>query len=409
MSERNLTPGILPPRILPPRIFMMDMLATVPYYTAYLTKALRAAGANVTLGSITYDLDPECFSSRGLKVEPGLLDVVGRRRLPRLPRRALKLLETALNLTALTARFAISPPEIVHVQYLPMLRWRLPLDLRFVEFCRRRGSKIVLTVHDLLPHDSGEAYRRTFARLYRKVDGIVCHSEPIRGRLREEFGISGEKIFVIPHGPFFHDLPPAGCAPELPGPQAADAGPLLVLWQGILFPYKGVDLLLNAWQRVEASGVNASLTIAGTGAPELLEQIREQVRRLGLRRVELRFRFLAAQELVALYRAADIVVYPYRAITTSGALATGLALGKTIVASDLPVFRELLTHGETAVLVDPQNSAELAGALLDLANDAGKRQQLAAGVQAMNFGDQSWISIAGRTMEVYRTVLEWPA
>ena len=37
------------------------------------------------------------------------------------------------------------------------------------------------------------------------------------------------------------------------------------------------------------------------------------------------FRFISTEELVALYRAADVVVYPYRAITTSGALATGLA------------------------------------------------------------------------------------
>ncbi len=117
---------------------------------------------------------------------------------------------------------------------------------------------------------------------------------------------------------------------------------MLVLWQGIIFPYKGIDLLLNAWQKVEAHDEAACLVIAGTGAPELLEQIREQVSQLGLKRVHLEFRFITTEELVALYRAADIVVYPYRAITTSGALATGLALGKTIVASDLPVFREFL-------------------------------------------------------------------
>ena len=112
---------------------------------------------------------------------------------------------------------------------------------------------------------------------------------------------------------------------------------------------------------------NCRLAIVGTGAPELLEQIREQVTSLELKRVELQLRFISTQELVALYRAADIVVYPYRAITTSGALATGLALGKVIVASDLPVFRELLADRENALLVDPQNSGELAGALIELA------------------------------------------
>ena len=69
-----------------PRIFMMDLWAIVPYYTVYLSKALLAAGVDVTVGSITYYLDPKCFSSRGIKVDPGLMDVVGKFPLPRLPR-----------------------------------------------------------------------------------------------------------------------------------------------------------------------------------------------------------------------------------------------------------------------------------------------------------------------------------
>jgi len=136
-----------------------------------------------------------------------------------------------------------------------------------------------------------------------------------------------------------------------------------------------------------------------------LEQIRRQVEDLGLQRVKLHFRFISTEELVALYRVADAVVYPYRAITTSGALATGLALGKAIVATDLPVFRELLTDGENALLVAPQDADALAGALIEAVQDAGLREQLAGRVRAMNFGDQSWLSIAKKTMEAYEGVL----
>ena len=177
-----------------------------------------------------------------------------------------------------------------------------------------------------------------------------------------------------------------------------------MLWQGIIFPYKGIDLLLDAWQQVEANDDNACLLIVGTGAPEFAEQIREQIARLGLKHVKLHLRFISTEELVAVYRAADIVVYPYRAITTSGALATGLALGKTIVASDLTVFRELFTDRKNALLVDPQDSAGLAAALRELSDNFLLRQQLAASVQAMDFGDQSWLSIGKKTMETYENV-----
>jgi glycosyltransferase involved in cell wall biosynthesis len=379
---------------------MMDLWATVPYYTAYLSKALLNEGVDLQVGSISYYLDPGCFSSRGIRVDPGLLNVVGRFNMPRLPRRILKLLESMVNLKALAVRFLISPPDVVHVQFLPMLTSRVPLDLWFVEFCRWRGSKIVLTVHDLLPHDTGEAHKAAFDELYRTVDAMICHSESIRTRLGTEFSVPAGKVSVIPHGPFFYDLPPGGSQDALRGFQL-DPKQLLVLWQGIIFPYKGIDLLLRSWQQVEAKSENACLVIAGTGAPDLLEEIRAQVAGLGLRRVKLHFRFISTEELVALYRAADVVVYPYRAITTSGALATGLALGKTIVATDLPVFRELLTDRENALLIPPQDSAALGAALTELIQDAALRERLGSQVRAMNFGDESWLSIAKKTLAVY--------
>jgi glycosyltransferase involved in cell wall biosynthesis len=387
-----------------PSVFMMDLWATVPYYTAYLSKALLVEHIDLTVGSISYYLDRGCFSSRGIKVDPGLLDVVGKFRLPRLPRRILKLLEALLNLSALTVRFLISRPDVIHVQYLPMLKWRLPLDLWFLEFCRKRGSKIVLTVHDLLPHDTGDAYKRTFDKLYRMVDAMICHSDHIRMRLGVEFSVPAEKISVIPHGPFFYDLPATGLEENLRSFEV-EPGKVLVLWQGIIFPYKGIDLLLHAWQQVEANEKDAYLVIAGTGASELLDQIRGQVKQLGLNRVKLHFRFISTEELVALYRAAGVVVYPYRAITTSGALATGLALGKAIVASDLPVFRELLTHGKNALLVDPQESGELADALIKLTQSSALRDQLAQKVREMSFGDQSWRLIAKQTVQVYESIM----
>ncbi len=391
-----------------PVIFMMDLWATVPYYTAYLSKALLREGVNLTVGSITYYLDTDCFSSRGIKVDPGMMDVVGKFNLPRLPRRILKLLEALFNLVALTVRFLISCPDVIHVQFLPMFKWRVPLDLWFVEICQWRGAKIVLTVHDLLPHDTGEAYKRTFDGLYRMVDAIICHSDHVEARLQAEFSVPGDKISVIPHGPFFYDIPPSGDGDTLRSFEL-EADGALVLWQGIIFPYKGIDLLLRSWKQVEGDVGDAYLVIAGTGAPEFLDQIRAQVKDLDLKRVKMHFRFISTEELVALYRAASVVVYPYRAITTSGALATGLALGKAIVASDLPVFRELLTDGENALLVDPQNSAALAGALVEITQNEPLREQFAQKVREMDFGDQSWLSIAKKTIQTYERVLSLTA
>lgn len=387
---------------------MMDLWATVPYYTAYLSRALIRWGVPVTVGSITYYLDRDCFRGRGLRLQPGCMDVVGKFSLPQRPRRALKLAEALLNMAALTVRFAFRPPDVVHIQYLPMLRWRVPLELWFLKFCRARGAKLVLTVHDLLPHDTADAYRAVFRDLYHRVDALICHSEVIRKRLQEEFGIAPDKVSVIPHGPFFYDLGGTSAA-AMPSIAAPPGKQIEVLWQGIIFPYKGLDLLLDAWQGVEAADAGARLRVVGTGAPEMLASLREQATRLGLRNVAFDLRFVSSEELVAAYRAAEIVVYPYRAITTSGALATGLALGKTILASDLPVFRELLTDGGNARLVPPGDAPALAAAIVELIRDAGLRTRLADNVKTMDFGDRSWLDIAARTAALYRSLCMPPS
>ena len=382
---------------------MMDLWATVPYYTAYLSRALLALGVDVQIGSITYYLDRECFRSRGLRLEPGACDVVGKLDLPRRLRRGLKLLEGLANLSALTLRSVTRPPRVVHIQFLPLLRSRFPADLWFVRFCRRRGARLVLTVHDLLPHDTGQAHLAVYRRLYAEMDALLCHSAHVRGRLVAEFAVPEAKTFVIPHGPFFYDLPDEGERDTLLR-LGVSAGQAMVLWQGIILPYKGVDLLLAAWRQVEAASPAVTLVVLGTGDPALVASLEEQARKLGLARVRFHFRFCSAQELVAAYRSAVAVVYPYRAITTSGALATGLALGKAIVASDLPVFREALVDRETALLVDPGNPEQLAGALLRVVEDRALRKRLEGNVEATRFADQCWAQIAEATAAVYERV-----
>lgn len=386
---------------------MMDLWATVPYYTAYLSQALLAAGVQVQIGSITYYLDPECFRSRGLRPDPGALNIVGRFSLPRTLRRILKLAEGILNLFALTLRFLVRPPDIVHVQYLPMLRSALPLDAWFVRFCRWRGSRIVLTVHDLLPHDTADQYREVFAALYRRADALICHSDHIKARLETEFAIPSDRIAVIPHGPFFYDLPESDSTAALRS-LGVPSGHQMVLWQGIIFPYKGLDLLLNSWRKVEDQSPNIDLVVLGTGAPALTEALEQQARQLNLQRVHFHLRFASVEDLIAAYRAATMVVYPYRAITTSGALATGLALGKPIVATDLPVFRELLTSGADALLVPPDNPDALAAAILKLSQSPELRAQFASAIAAKGFGARSWAAIAQQTAALYRRTANAP-
>jgi len=124
---------------------------------------------------------------------------------------------------------------------------------------------------------------------------------------------------------------------------------------------------------------------------------------LGLQQsVHLDFRFVPEEELSAYYQASDILVYPYREVTTSGALMTALAYRKAIVATTLPVFREVLCDGKTAVLVNYGDLDGLTGALTTLIQNPNDRERLASGVAAF---DVSWMHIARETRQQYALLL----
>ena len=399
-----------PPREAQLRIFMMDLLSIVPYYDAHLCEALQTQNVSVMLGAITYHLDRSCFRRHNISTRPGLLDIVGRFKLPKRVRRVLKLLETAINMTAIAARFLWCSPNVVHVQYLPMLQWGIPIDFWFLRYCRKLGSSLVCTVHDILPSDTGEKHAERFQRLYSMMDAIICHSDAVKQQLITRFAISPDRIRVIPHGPFFHDLPAASVSSSQ-GKLDGDKPEVIVLFQGLIRPYKGVDFLLDAWREVHQSGSRAKLVIAGNSDDvSLLNAIREQVHSLALENsVELRFKFLPLEEMIACYHAANIVVYPYKAVTTSGALMTGVAQGKAIIATSLSPFLEILEHEKNALLCSYGDSSQLAAALLRLINDSALRGRLGREASKLNLGRKAWQQIAGETYDCYLSVTRRPA
>jgi glycosyltransferase involved in cell wall biosynthesis len=292
----------------------------------------------------------------------------------------------------------------VHVQWTPLVR-KLPFEIWFLKAVKKQKIKLVYTVHNVLPHDTGKKFAATFQRLYGEMDALICHTDAAKSRLVREFSVDRKRAWVIPHGPLLHDAKTRSAQTskaELCFPQDET----LVLWQGIVRPYKGLDFLLAAWSKIDARSLKARLLIVGTGESGLLKAIKEQIARLDLQEsVRVDFRFVPDEELPKYYQAADVMVYPYREVTTSGALMTALAYRKPIVATNLPAFREVLRDEETALLVEYGDVDALASALGQLIRDPKKRERLASEVASSgNFN--SWGRIARETRQCYSSVLQ---
>jgi glycosyltransferase involved in cell wall biosynthesis len=354
------------------RVHVVDPPAYTPPYDHALSGALAAAGADVTLvtSAFPYGEVPRADGYR--------LDERFYRRTAGAPGGTLRrLTRLAVHVPDMLAyRRAAAAADVVHLQWLAVGQ----VDERLLP---RRP--LVLTAHDVLPREPRPGQRAAQRRLYARVDAVVVHSEHGRGRLVDGLGVPADKVEVIPHGVL---RPPgdAGLPPEL----AAVDGPV-VLFFGLLRPYKGLDVLLEAWRGIDG----AELWVVGM--PRMDTAPLRAAAPPGVRFVE---RFLPDAQVGALFRRADLAVLPYREIDQSGVLFTALGAGTPLVLSAVGGFPEVAAAG-AAELVAPGDPAALHAAIARLLADPGARERLAAGARRAAAERYGWEAIAARHLALY--------
>jgi glycosyltransferase involved in cell wall biosynthesis len=208
-------------------------------------------------------------------------------------------------------------------------------------------------------------------RVCRDAHGVVAITDALLQALESRHG-KIDRSCVIPDGSRVAAEPPA-----FEGPHS----PPSVYYVGQLYPWKGVDVLVEAMRYVPG----AELTIVGGLPPEPdLDRLKALAARLFLGD-RVRFRgFVPPPELPAERAKADLFVIPLldsttaRLFTSPLKLFEAMASGRPVVASDLPSIREVLTHEKNALLVSPGDARALAGAIERLLRDRDLSLRLAA-------------------------------
>ena len=173
----------------------------------------------------------------------------------------------------------------------------------------------------------------------------------------------------------------------------------MILFFGLLRPYKGLETLLRAFQQVKG----AELWIVGNPRMDV-----EPLRRLAADapgRVRFVTRFVEDAEMPPIFRRADVLALPYRDAEHSGVLYTGLAFGKPLVLSAVGGFPEVAAGG-AAKLVPPGDPDALAATLSELVADPDARAELSTAARAAASGPYSWDAVASQTLALYRKLME---
>jgi glycosyltransferase involved in cell wall biosynthesis len=295
-------------------------------------------------------------------------------------------------------RRAARTADVVHFQWLALQH----LDGHLLP-ARRTGEgrrrPLVLTAHDLLPREPHPGQLAAQRRLYDRFDAIVVHSERGRARLVEELGADEGRVHVIPHGVLTHLAVTRAPAPAR-GALDFETNRLVVLMFGLMRPYKGIEVLLDAWRgdSGDAPVENAELWIVGMPKMDI-----STLRAGAPANVRFEPRFIGEDELPAYFERADLVVLPYLQADQSGVLFTALAFGKPLLLSDVGGFPEVASTGAARVVPvgDPR---ALGRALRELLGDTAALTEMCVRARAAANGRYSWDQIALQTLALYRSL-----
>jgi glycosyltransferase involved in cell wall biosynthesis len=236
-----------------------------------------------------------------------------------------------------------------------------------------------------------------------RADAIICPSAVTRAYIAS-LGIPREKITVIPNG--------VDAKLFTPHPFVRPPGerPVL-LYMGTLADWQGLDVLIEAMRAIVAQRP-ARLRIVGRGRGRQRRDLLKRVRKLGLEAAVSVEPAVPHHEMPALLAQADVCIAPLayndRNVTQGCCplkLIEYMACGRPVVASNLPVVRELARDDVDALLFAPDDPADLARCVLAILDDASLAQRLgctAAGHVRQKF---TWRAAQKKLLRVYTKLL----
>jgi glycosyltransferase involved in cell wall biosynthesis len=273
-----------------------------------------------------------------------------------------------------------------------------------LEALKRVGTKIVWTAHNLVNHERRaiSADRRCHRAIAQQADAIIAHSPSAKEKLIETFGVAAQKVSVIPHGHFIDWYPSSVQLSEARKALGIPSDRFVFGFFGQIRRYKQVPELIRTYLR-QSSRDHTHLLVAGNPRNDALES---ELRTLadGTPDVDLHLSFVPRDEVQYYFKAADVMVFPYDSILTSGSIVLSMSMGRPVIAPRFGGIEDVVgaDHGW---LYDVGSTGGLADAM-QRALSAAERLE-AMGRDARDRARRwDWETIGVQTRALYDRLLE---
>lgn len=322
---------------------------------------------------------------------------------------------------------ANSDLDVVHVQHEFFLyggvfsAFLFPVLLVLI---RLLGKPTVVTIHGVIPlSELNERFKEENALngplpllrfglvFMTKIivffsDCVIVHSRFFAETLYNEYRCPKWKNHVIPHGVGkVTVIIPQNEAKRKLGLE----NKVVIFFFGYIAKYKGIETLIEAFGRLAGKHRDWVLIIGGGEHPRLKTRafykryVSELRDRAFSTRGQLRFTgFIPEEELATYFSAADLLVFPYTVtMSSSGPFALAISYGKTVIASNIPPFKEALPPSALFNKNDPKSLSERIKFIL---NHQFSKQDILAHVKEMRDAS-SWKQVGLQIRKLYQQIL----
>lgn len=268
------------------------------------------------------------------------------------------------------------------------------LLLKSLKFLRYR---LVWTAHNVLPHeqvfvDDIEA-RRILIKL---SDLVIVHSQETLEEMRKAIGIVPNKSVVIPHGSYVGIYPEGVTREDARHKFGLQNDDFVYLYLGQIREYKGVDSLIEIFAFLSKEN-DSKLIIAG----KCFESgLKEKIKNLSpSSNIIFHDGYIADIDLQQYFAVADVVVLPFKSVTTSGSALLALSFGKAVIVPRIGDFANL--SDSVTYKFSPGEGNEL---LFKMREVFLNREELAKKNIAARFYAESlqWSVIGHKTLEALK-------
>jgi glycosyltransferase involved in cell wall biosynthesis len=292
--------------------------------------------------------------------------------------------------------------ELARFRRVTGLRFQIVLEVHDIpSLLDRPFAEVEALLQDHAPPGGTQSRGPRLAeeRILHGIDGVICITDASRRLLAR----SGELVVPMVTVRSGVDLRAVGeFEAQAPAPDTHRGQ--VVMYAGQLWPWKGVEVLVQAMAELPAP-VHLEVLggdVAGARTAEMAALAGEA----GVAG-RVRFRgFVPHGEIHSLYRRADCLVLPNRRTVRGGFFSSPIKLfeymasGVPTVASDLPSTREMLRQRENAILVEPDSPAALAAGLLDVLENRTLARKLANQAKA-DVQEFSWERRTDRLVQFF--------